>query len=181
MLRIILVIATASLVMATPLWAADDVDTETSGVGGTVPELAQIVVTSDALGSLLTVTQDGTGEPAYDAGYIESAADALVLTLDANKQWQLSVKYQAEWTDPAGYDKEESDLTLRITSYDTGTIQNSWDSYQSPGSTNSIMLSHGSGVSNNVVDIQGKVLLSWIEDIPGVYSITIVYTMETTT
>ena len=37
------------------------------------------------------------------------------------------------------------------------------------------------GVSDNQVDIQNKVLLDWTQDIPGAYSITLVYTMETHT
>lgn len=160
--------------------AADDVDTQNSTVGGTIPELCQIGIAGN-LSALLTVTQDGTGEPAYDAGYVESAADATVLTLDANKQWSLGVNYSGGgWTSPAPYDKDEDDLLIQITNAPTGTVENSYDSYQPTTNTKTEMLSHTAGVSNNEVDIQTRVLLDWEQDIPGIYSITLVYTMETT-
>jgi hypothetical protein len=160
--------------------AADDVDTQNSTVGGTIPELCQIGIAGD-LSALLTLTQDGTGEAAYDAGYVESAANATVLTLDANKQWSLGVNYSGGgWTAPGGYDKDEDDLLIQITNTPTGTIQNSYDSYQTTSGVKTAMLSHTSGVSDNTVDIQTRVLLDWEQDIPGAYSITLVYTMETT-
>ncbi|MBU1699738.1 MAG: hypothetical protein KJ970_19245 [Candidatus Eisenbacteria bacterium] len=177
-MRRIIFIGMIALLSMTPVWAADDVDTQNSTVGGTIPELCQILIAGDLTG-LLTLTQDGTGESAYDAGFIESAADATTLTLDANKQWKLSVKYNAEWTCPGAYDKDETDLTIKITNSPTGTIQNSYDSYQSPPVANEEMLSHATGVSDNSVEIQTRVDLDWTTDIPGVYSITLVYTMET--
>lgn len=181
MFRTILFTAVASLLIAMPAWAADDVDEVTSVVGGTIPELCQIILSGTGNAALMTVTQDGTGEPAYDAGYIESAADAVILTLDANMAWQLGCNYQAAWTDPAGYDKAEADLEVKITAKDTGTYANSFDSYQAVPAAKTAMLTHTAGVSNNVVNIQTRVLLDWTKDIPGVYSITVVYTMETTT
>lgn len=170
----------AVLVSAGIASAADDVDTQNSTVGGTIPELCQIGIAGD-LSGLLTLTQDGTGEAAYDAGYVESAADATVLTLDANKQWSLGVNYAGGgWTSPAPYDKDEDDLLIQITNTPTGTVQNNYDSYQTTSNTKTAMLLHDSGVSDNEVEIQTRVLLDWEQDIPGVYSITLVYTMETT-
>ncbi|MCA9754710.1 MAG: hypothetical protein KDA27_02830 [Candidatus Eisenbacteria bacterium] len=161
-------------------FGADDVDTQNSTVGGTIPELCQIGIAGD-LSALLTLAQDGAGETAYDAGYVESAATATTLTLDANKQWSLGVNYSgAGWTAPAPYDKDENDLLIQITNTPTGTVQNSYDSYQTTSSSKTAMLSHTSGVSNNSVEIQTRVLLDWTQDIPGAYSITLVYTMETT-
>ena len=160
--------------------AADDVDTQNSTVGGTIPELCQIGIAGD-LSGLLTLTQDGTGETAYDNGYVESAAAATTLTLDANKQWALGVNYSGGgWSAPGAYDKAESDLLVQITNTPTGTIQNSFDSYQAPTGSKVTMLDHTAGVSNNSVEIQTRVLLDWTQDIPGAYSITLVYTMETT-
>lgn len=161
-------------------FGADDVDTQNSTVGGTIPELCQIGIAGD-LSGLLTLTQDGTGETAYDAGYVESTANATILTLDANKQWSLGVNYSGGgWTAPGAYDKDENDLLIQITNTPTGTIQNSYDSYQTTTSSKTAMLNHTSGVSNNAVNIQTRVLLDWTQDIPGAYSITLVYTMETT-
>jgi hypothetical protein len=160
--------------------AADESDTQNSTVGGTIPELCQIGIAGD-LSGLLTLTQDGTGETSYDAGYVESAASATVLTLDANKSWSLGVNYSgAGWSCPGTYDKAETDLLIRITNSPTGTIQNGYSAYTSPTAVKTAALSHTSGVSNNTVNIQTRVLLAWTQDIPGAYSITLVYTMETT-
>jgi len=174
----IVILATA--LISLPAWAADEFDEATSGVGGTIPELCQIVVSGTGCASLLTLTQDGSGEISYDQGYVQSAADAIILTLDANKQWQLSGKVDT-WTCPGTYNKDETDLLIQITNTPTGTIQNSFDSYQTLGAVNTTMLSHTAGVSNNAVDVQVRVLLDWTQDIPGAYSITITWTMETTT
>lgn len=158
--------------------AADESDTQNSIVGGTIPELCQIGIAGD-LSTLLTLAQDGTGETAYDAGFVASAANATTLTLDANKKWQLSLRYNAVWTDPVGYDKAEADMKVQITNSPTGTIQNSADSYISATAGDVIILSHTAGVSNNSVEIQSRVDLDWTQDVPGTYSITLVYTMET--
>lgn len=161
-------------------WAADESDTQNSTVGGTIPELCQIGIAGD-LSGLLTLTQDGTGETSYDAGYVESTASATVLTLDANKSWSLGVNYNgAGWSCPGAYNKAESDLLIRITNVPTGTIRNSYGAYAAPTDTKVAMLDHTAGVSNNAVNIQTRVLLDWTKDIPGAYSITLVYTMETT-
>jgi hypothetical protein len=168
------------VLVASPIWADDDVDTRNSAVGGTIPELCQIGISGN-LSGLLTLTQDGTGETAYDAGYVESAADATILTLDANKKWSLGVNFSGVgWSCPGSYDKDEADLLIQITSKDTGSIQNSYGSYQSPTDTKTAILNHTAGVSNDIVNIQTRVVLDWTQDIPGAYSITLVYTMETT-
>ena len=141
-----------------------------------LPRLATLAIAGDVSG-LLTLTQDGTGEGAFDAGAVESAADAIVLTINANDSWELSVKRDAAWTDPAGYDKSESDLLVRISNTPTGTIQNGADSYFSPGPTDTQILNHGSAVANNEVEIQTEVLLDWEKDVPGTYAIEMTYTL----
>ena len=121
--RILVTILTSLAVCAAPTWAAEDVDTQNSVVGGTIPELAQITISGD-VSALLTLSQDGAGETSFDAGFVESATNAVILTLDANKKWQLSVKYSGTgWSGPAGYDKAETDLQIKITNTPTGTIQ----------------------------------------------------------
>ena len=178
-MRIALVLATLALLGSTAAMAADDVDTQSSAVGGTIPELCQIGISGN-LAALLTLTQDGTGETAYDAGFVASTANATILTLDANKKWALGVNYSGTgWSCPGAYDKDETDLLVQITNTPTGTIQNGFAAYTPPTDTKVTMLDHTAGVSNNAVNIQTKVLLDWTKDIPGAYSITLVYTMET--
>jgi hypothetical protein len=84
------------------------------------------------------------------------------------------------WTCPGSYNKAEADLLIKITNTPTGTIENSFDSYQPPTDTKVAILDHTAGVSDDLVNIQTRVLLDWTKDIPGAYSITLVYTMETT-
>jgi hypothetical protein len=168
------------LLLAGPAWSADESDTQNSTVGGTIPELCQIGISGN-LAALMTVAQDGTGETSYDAGYVQSAANATILTLDANKSWALGVNYSgAGWSCPGTYDKAESDLVIQITNTPTGTIENTFGAYHVTTDTKVTMLDHTAGVSNNLVNIQTRVLLDWTKDIPGAYSITLVYTMETT-
>jgi len=174
------IVVVAGLIAPGVTRAADDVDTQNSTVAGTIPELCQIGIAGD-LSGLLSLTQDGTGESSYDTGYVQSTATATTLTLDANKSWSLGVHYSgAGWTCPGTYDKDETDLQILITNVPTGTIQNSYDALRSPPGAKEAMLSHTAGVSNNSVEIQTRVLLDWTQDIPGAYSITLVYTMETT-
>ena len=177
--RLIVPILMIVLCVAYPARAADESDTAQSIIGGTIPELCQIGIVNTGLATLLTLNQDGNGEISYDQGYVESAADAAVLTLDANEQWQLGGSVGA-WTCPGTYDKDENDLLVQITNTPTGTIQNSFDSYQTLSGSNTAMLLHTVGVSNNIVNIQARVLLDWTVDIPGTYSITVTWTMETT-
>lgn len=169
----------AALVAASPVFAADESDTRTSTVGGTMPELCQIGIAGD-LSGLLTLAQDGSGETAYDAGFVTSTATATTLTLDANKAWALGVHYSSAWSCPGTYNKAESDLLIQITNVPTGTINNGYEGYTSPPGAKQNMLDHTAGVSNNSVEIQTRVLLDWTADIPGAYSITLTYTMETT-
>ena len=176
----VLSVLVACIVGSQTALAADEQDTATSEVAGTIPELCQLVVSGVGTATLLTLVQDGSGESAYDAGFVESAANAIILTVDANKNWQLGAKRNS-WTCPGTYDKAEDDLTIKISNSPTGTIQNSFDSYHTLTPSNVVMLSHTAGVSDNAVNMQVKVLLDWTQDIPGAYTITITWTMETMT
>ncbi len=143
-----------------------------------VPRLCQLAISGDVTG-LLTLIQDGTGELSYDAGHVESAADATILTFNTNDAWDLSARLNGNWVCPGSYDKAENDLYIKISNVPTGTIQSGAGSYINLGGTDTELLSHGSGVTDNAVNIQTKVLLDWSQDIPGGYSITIVYTLVT--
>ena len=76
----ILILATASLVMAAPAIAAADLGTEDAVCGGTIPELCQISISGDGLASRLILTGDGADESAYETGYVESDADDVIIT-----------------------------------------------------------------------------------------------------
>ena len=143
-----------------------------------VPLLSELSIAGD-LSGLLTLTQDGSGETAFDTGDAESDSDGTVLTLNTNDQWDLSAKLAGDWSCPGSYDKSETDLYVRITNSPTGTIQNDADNYINLQTLDTQILSHTEAVSNNIVNIQTKVLLDWETDIPGAYSITLTYTVVT--
>lgn len=143
-----------------------------------IPHLSELVISGDVSG-LLTLTADGTGETAFDAGYVQSTPAATWLTLNTNDRWDLSARLGGNWTCPGTYDKDENDLSIRITNTPTGTIQNGASSFVTLSGVDLMILSHDSAVTDNQVDIQTKVLLDWTKDIPGSYSITVTYTLVT--
>ena len=141
-----------------------------------IPRLAQLVISGDVSG-LLTLTQDGAAEIAFDAGAVESTPSATTLTIDGNAPWDLSARLATDWTCPGAYDKDEEDLRIRISNTPTGTIQNGADSFITLSAIDTEILSHAEAVTGNEVDIQTQVLLDWSQDIPGDYSITLTYTL----
>jgi hypothetical protein len=143
-----------------------------------IPRLAQMVITGD-VSNLLTMSLDGTGESAYDTGYLESAAAATVLTLSTNDRWDLSARLGGDWSCPGTYDKAENDLRIRISNTPTGTILNGASAFIPLNGSDTQILSHDSAVSGNTVDIQTEVLLDWTKDVPGAYGITVTYTLVT--
>ncbi|MBU1699739.1 MAG: hypothetical protein KJ970_19250 [Candidatus Eisenbacteria bacterium] len=151
---------------------------QTTSLTVAVPRLSALTISGDVSG-LLTLSVDATGETAFDAGFIESAADATMLTLSTNDTWDLNAKLNGEWSCPGAYDKPEDDLTIKITNTPTGTIQNGAGAYITLSATDTEILSHDSAVTGNEVDIQTKVLLDWTNDIPGSYSISLTYTLTT--
>ena len=141
-----------------------------------VPKLGVLSISGD-MSNILTLTQDASGETAFDAGYTESAVDAVSLEIDTNAAWDLSASLAGNWSAPGAYDKDENDLYIKITNTPAGTIQNGADSFINLSGTDTKILDHTSGVSSNSVDIQSRVFLDWENDEPGAYSITITYTL----
>jgi hypothetical protein len=163
------------------LWAAVAApvcatEIETTFTHLAIPRLGILSIQGD-VSQLLTFTQDGAGECAYDVGSIESNPSQTGLTVTANDTWDLSARLAGTWNCPGTYDKHETDLFIRITNTPTGTIQNGADAYITLTSTDTPILSHDTGVTDNQVDVQTKVLLDWVQDIPGDYSIPITYTL----
>ncbi len=168
----------AALVSTMPLGAVPSREVESTTGILSVTTLSQLDI-SGSVSSLLSLAQDGAGEAAYDASFVESATSATVLTINTNDSWDLSAKLAGDWSCPGAYDKAENDLYVQITNSPTGTIQNSADSYINLSGTDTQILSHDSAVAGNEVDIQTKVLMDWTKDIPGDYSLTVTYTLVT--
>lgn len=152
-------------------------DLKTTSLLVTIPRLSELSISGDVSG-LLSLSVD-SGESAYDAGFVESAADAVTLTLNTNDAWDLSARLAGDWTCPGTYDKDETDLLVRITNTPTGTIQSGASDYITLGTSDTMILTHASSVTGNEVDIQTKVLLDWGNDVPGAYEITLTYTLVT--
>lgn len=150
---------------------------ETSSFLLEIPRLAELNISGD-LSGLLSFSV-GAGASAYDAGFVESAADAVKLTISTNDAWDLSARLAGSWICPGVYEKPDTDLLVRITNTPTGTIQGGASSYITLDTADTMILSHDSSVSENEVHIQSRVLLSWEDDIPGTYEITVTYTLVT--
>lgn len=171
----------AALVAASPVFG-QVTDEESSVVGGEIHELCQLRITG-TVADLLNFGPDGEGEAAYDAGFITSSITATTLTIDANTAWDLTVNRGGGWTVVGGYTKDAGDLLIRITNTPpNGTIAHGYGSvlFKSPpnlAGDESMLADDADGVSNEVVHIQTKVKLDWTKDKPGVYSITVVYTL----
>lgn len=169
----------AALVLCALLGASTDGRAEVvvrSSVIVNMPRLASLTISGD-VSDLLTLSPDGSGETAYEAGNVTSAADATVLTINVTEAWDLSARLAGSWTCPVGYDKSENDLKVRISNTPTGTIQNGADSFISLDVTDTAILSDATGCGPNAVNIQTKVLLDWTRDVPGAYDITVTYTL----
>jgi hypothetical protein len=141
-----------------------------------VPRFATLTITGDVSG-LMTLSQDGTGEVRYDAGYLESDPEAVLLSCSTNSSWDLGARLATGWTCPGAYDKPESDLYIRMSSHSGGTVQNGADSYVNLTDSNLQLLAGAAGALNVEAEIQHKILLDWTRDIPGSYSITVTYTL----
>jgi hypothetical protein len=165
-----------AFLLAPLICQAAGAETQTVRMLLSVSRLSDLAISGD-VSQLLTLTQDGSGESAYDVGHTESAADQTVLTLNANDAWDLSAKLGGAWSCPGVYDKAEDDLRIRITNTPTGTIQNGANNYITLAGTDTAILSHTAGVTDDIVDVQTRVLLDWTQDVPGAYSITVVYTL----
>lgn len=163
------------MVFAVPVLVHADT-VERSTVVFTLPRLAQLQISGD-LSGLLALSADATGEAAYDLGHVVSAPDATVLTITSTDSWALSARLAGEWTCPGTYDKDEADLRVAITNTPVGTIENGAAGFIPLSGVDTVILSDGSGVAGNEVDIQTRVLLDWEEDVPGAYSIAVTYTL----
>jgi hypothetical protein len=141
-----------------------------------IPFLAQLEISGD-VSDLLTLTADGTAESAYESGHVDSGTDATLLALNATDAWDLSARLDGDWVCPAGYDKQEGDLQIRITNVPAGTIQNGADAFVPLGDLDLMVLSDDAGAAGNLVEIQTRVLLDWSADVPGGYSIGVTYTL----
>ena len=176
----------AAVVAASPVFALPaDYEIENVVVGGTIQPMTQLLISGAGnLATMLNLNHDAEGEAAYDAGFITSALNATVLTIDSNTAWKLTVMQAgAGWADLSIYAKDNDDLLIKITNGPTGTDANGFKAAFRPvkllAGVETMLTDAANGVSNDIVHIQTKVMLDWVDDIPGLYSTTLVYTLAT--
>ncbi len=180
------------------VYAGEDLaDTQTSTVTLTIDATCQLGI-GGTVNPSEAISQDGNSETSYDAGYYTFSGKP-VLNVDSNKNWKLTAKMSA-WSLPDGYAdgnkldvSASSDLLLFVAGGDkptnikgfVGTTQTAAPKTSSavPGkllsSADQVIASDVRGESNGAYTCTYSVLLDWINDIPGVYSTVVTYTLVT--
>lgn len=153
--------------------ATEDVDTQTSVVTLTVPPSCKLSISAPNITK--TLSQGGEIEAAFDAGYVDFNASMPILTISANKGWNLNVK-AANFTGP--YSKSVHDLMLQDTS-DSGHVTNGFNNFKPLDLNGQEMAASIAPAKNESHPLQYRIMLDWTKDIPGTYSATVTYTLTT--
>ena len=156
------------------IWAAEDVDTQTSIVVLSIPATCHLGITNQD--QTKTLGQDGSAELAFEAGYTEFDLGKPTLTVSSNKNWKLTAKSSGFNTNGT-YKKATGDLQLK----DTGlsNVKNSFNAYKSLSDTDQEIASSASGVKKESHPLQYQILLDYTKDIPATYTATVTYTLAT--
>ena len=153
--------------------AVEDVDTQTSIVSLTVPPSCRLSISNPNITK--TLSQGGEIEAAFDAGYIDFSASTPILTVSANKGWDLSVK-ATNFTGP--YSKSVADLKLKDASV-SGHVTNGFNNFTPLALTDQGIASYTGPVKNESHPLQYRIILDWAKDTPGTYTATVTYTLST--
>jgi len=153
--------------------AVEDVDTQTSVVTLTVPPSCKLAISDPNITK--TLNQGGEIEAAFDAGYVDFSASTPVLTISANKGWNLNVK-ATNFTGP--YSKSVSDLKLKDAS-SSGHVTNGFNVFKPLDLNGQEMAASINPSKNESHPLQYRIMLDWTNDIPGSYSSTVTYTLTT--
>jgi len=148
---------------------------ETAGVTMNIPSICKLVITSSD--QIIDLSQDASGEAAYEAGYFDGAGNKPGLVVYSNTNWKLSVKVGSDWSIVDTYKKDTADLKLKVTS-ESGR-QTGFLDFSALSLTDQEIATHGGGVGAEIYDCQYRILLDWAEDIPGSYTIILTYTLST--
>jgi len=172
-LLLILILFIAAIYSYTAAIAVEDVDTQTSIVSLTVPPACRLSITDPNVTK--TLSQGGEIEAAFDAGYVDFNPSTPMLTVSANKGWNLSVK-ASNFSGP--YAKNVSDLRLKDAT-SSGHVVNGFNNFTSLSLNDQEMASYMNPVRDESHPIQYRIMLDWTTDIPGTYTITVTYTLST--
>ena len=152
--------------------AVEDSDEQISTVTLIIQPACHLSITDEAVTE--TLVMDSSGETAFDAGFVELAADKPTLEVNSNQDWKLFVK-SSGFTGP--YSKTVGDLMLKDGA--SMHVTNGFNDYKSLSASDQEIASYNKGVRNETHPCQYKILLDYEKDIPGTYEATVTYTMST--
>jgi len=116
-------------------------------------------------------------EADYDAGYIEKAS-AQALTLKSNKKWIVNVKTTSTDMGTVGtYTKPISDFLWEATKGDKPAKITEITGAYTPITGTDVQVAKGDPATGIGMNMDYKILLDWEKDVPGTYTITLVYTI----
>ena len=154
-----------------PIYAAND----TSSVSMLVPPICKLTIEDSD--QTINLIKDASGEAAYEKGYIDGQKNKPVLIVDSNTFWKLSVRVSSDWNMVGSYKKDTEDLLLKITS--DGGRQTGFNDFTSLSLYDQEVAFYKSGIGDDFYYGQYRILLNWEKDIPGNYTIIIVFTLST--
>jgi hypothetical protein len=192
-------VATAAVTLITSQYTHADTSAATFNITGTVGSHVTLTV-QDLDGSSSKNLFADVAEADFDNGYIEVLDAIQVRDIRSNKPVYLKIKNNG-WTLPAEYDSDagskkpagtDSDFTIKI---DTGTLTSTSGNFTVEGSYGSSfvavtstagqMLKLGQttgtgkkqGMKGGSVDIDTRIVLDPVYDIPGSYSVELEITI----
>ncbi|MDP8229490.1 MAG: hypothetical protein P9L93_00085 [Candidatus Gorgyraea atricola] len=150
-------------------------ENDTAAITMLVPSICKLLI--DNSNQTMNLLKDASGEAAYEAGYAKGKKKSPKLVVDSNTNWKLGVKVSSDWSAAGSYKKATGDIELKITSK-TGH-QTGFKKFTSLSLDDQEIASYDAGVNDDVYRGRYRVALDWEKDIPGSYSIVIVYTLST--
>lgn len=134
-----------------------------ASVSVTVPQILRLTLSTTA------ATLTAPTETDFDAGHLQEAAASLTATVKSNKSWNLSIKSNTANWDTAPWTKPALDLQWSKVS---------GSGYVGLSTSAAPVYGANQGASGNAVtSFFFNTLYSYANDVPGAYSITVIFTV----
>lgn len=148
---------------------------DTAGLTMQIPSLCKLVINdSDQVIDLL---QGASGEGAYESGYVDGELNKPSLIVSSNTKWKLSVSVSFDWEIVGTYQKDTSDILLKVTT--NAGNQTGFADFTPVSMVEQEIASSSSGKGNAIYNCQYRIKLNWEKDVPGLYIIVLGYTLST--
>lgn len=161
-----------SLFFLRPVFADEN---DTAAVNMLIPSICKLVI--DGSDQTINLLKDASGEEAYEKGYAKGKKNSPALVVDSNTNWKLSVKVGSDWSKVGKYKKATEDIELKIKS-NTGH-QTGFTDFTPLSLASQEIARHDTGTGDDIYKGRYRIRLDWEKDIPGSYSIVIVFTLST--